>query len=257
MNWKSILLIILVILILYIIISYFLSDKSALTTIMMNGEVMSTINSTSLQYDSTGNTSSNFTYSVWFYINDWNYKFGEKKVLFGRMTDIGTSQSNSIDGINGVDPCPLVAFDSIENNITTYITCFPPASTSSNVQEPSVVKTCNVSNIPIQKWVHLLISVYGRSLDTYLDGKLVNTCLLPGVAKINKNAPIYITPNGGFSGWTSSFRYYPNALNPQEVWNIYSKGYGSNNSFFGSIFSKYQLQLSILSNGQQTSSITI
>jgi hypothetical protein len=102
--------------------------------------------------------------------------------------------------------------------------------------------------------VNLLISVYGRSLDVYLDGKLVKTCLLPGIAKINNEANVYITPLGGFSGWTSKFTYYPTALNPQEAWNIYQDGYGA--SWLANIFGKYNVKVSVLENGTEDSSFT-
>ena len=87
----------------------------------------------------------------------------------------------------------------------------------------------------------------------YIDGKLVRTCLLPGVASVNNNANIYVTPAGGFDGWTSKLQYYPNSLNPQEVWNIYKQGYAN----WLSMFSTYQLQIALVENGNTQSSITI
>ena len=53
-------------------------------------------------------------------------------------------------------------------------------------------------NVPLQKWVNLIISLYGRTLDVYIDGKLVRTCVLPGVAQVNPDADILVTPMGGF-----------------------------------------------------------
>ena len=106
--------------------------------------------------------------------------------------------------------------------------------------------------MPIQKWVNLIISVYGRTLDTYIDGKLVRTCLLPGIAYVNNNAAVYVTPLGGFNGWTSKFQYFPNPLNPQEAYNIYAAGYGNS-----SMSNSYQLQISLIENGTTQSSTTI
>jgi hypothetical protein len=113
--------------------------------------------------------------------------------------------------------------------------------------------TCGVSNIPIQKWVNLIISIYGRTMDVYIDGKLVRTCLLPGIASVNNNADIYVTPAGGFDGWTSRLQYYPNSLNPQDAWNIYTRGYSS----FGSMLGDYEVQVSLVENGETQSSFTI
>ena len=112
-----------------------------------------------------------------------------------------------------------------------------------------------VSNIPIQRWVNLTLSVYGRTMDLYIDGKLVRTCLLPGIANINNNADIYVTPKGGFNGWTSNLQYYPNSLNPQEAWNIYAKGYGG--GLLSNLFGSYQVEISLIENGTTQSSVTI
>ena len=119
----------------------------------------------------------------------------------------------------------------------------------------TVIHNCMVSNIPIQKWVNLTLSVYGRTMDLYIDGKLVRTCLLPGIANINNNADIYVTPKGGFNGWTSNLQYYPNSLNPQEAWNIYTQGYGG--GMLSNLFGSYQVEVSLIQNGTTQSSVTI
>ena len=64
-----------------------------------------------------------------------------------------------------------------------------------------------------------------------------------------------MTPNGGFEGSTSNFSYYPNALNPEQAWNIYENGYG--NSILSNLFGSYQLNISLLQNGTQEASLTI
>jgi hypothetical protein len=91
-------------------------------------------------------------------------------------------------------------------------------------------------------------------MDLYIDGKLVRTCLLPGVASVNNNADIYVTPSGGFDGWTSRLQYYPSSLNPQEVWNIYSNGYTDWSNMF---VNEYQVQVALLRDGTTQSSFTI
>jgi hypothetical protein len=119
----------------------------------------------------------------------------------------------------------------------------------------SQVTHCNIKNIPIQQWVNLIISVYGRTLDTYINGKLVRTCLLPGVANVNQNSNVYVTPRGGFEGSTSNFSYYPNALNPEQAWNIYEDGYTG--GILSNLTGSYQLNISVLQNGTEEASLTI
>jgi hypothetical protein len=253
MSPLSIVILIVILVLIFILIKYIYSDPYTLQN-MQNGKVASTINATSLATNGTSVPSSNFAYSIWFYVNDWNYRYGEAKVLFGRMGSMSSKGSGSVSGVSGLDPCPAVVLGAVENNIAVSLGCYPGIN-----QEPTttggttVVKTCSVANIPIQKWVNLTVSVYGKSMDIYIDGKLVRTCLLPGVASVNNDANVYVTPNGGFEGWTSKFQYYPNSLNPQEAWNIYTQGYSS----WLSMFNAYQLQISLVENGNTQSSITI
>lgn len=230
--------------------------------------------------------SSNFTYSIWFYIDDWNYRYGESKVIFGRMSTHGNQQ-----------PCPIVSLGEVQNNINVEMTVYSDvvlndASKEGKQQQGSnlgmlddgfnstdstdnadnadndelngkatnaIVHTCSVNNAPIQKWCHLFISVYGRTLDIYLDGKLVRTNVLPGVSKIDPNAPLFITPKGGFSGWTAKFQYWGHSSDPQEAWNVYAKGYNGNSlsNLFGGSFGKYGVKFALMEGDTEESSWTV
>jgi hypothetical protein len=235
MEPKNIILFVVIIVLLIIVIGYISKDVNTLTG-LTEGTTLQKIEASDL--DTTNSNSSNFTYSIWFYVNDFNYRYGDPKVIFGRM---GTpSKQGSVAGVPGLDPCPVVVLGAVENTLEISLGCFPGINqTPSTSKGNSVVHTCKVSNIPIQKWVNLTISVYGRSMDVYLSGKLVKTCLLPGVANINNSSNVYVTPSGGFDGWTAKLQYYPNSLNPQEAWNIYSKGYSN----FMSMFNQFQIQI--------------
>jgi len=253
MNALSIVITIVVIVLILMLLRYIFIDPYTLQK-FQDGKISSTINTSSLASNGSDVPSSNFAYSVWFYVNDWNYRYGESKVIFGRMGSKSPNGQGSISGISGLDPCPAVVLGAIENNISVSLGCYPgidqqPTDPGGN----TVVHTCNIANVPVQKWVNLVLSVYGRTMDLYIDGKLVRTCLLPGIASVNTNSNIYVTPAGGFDGWTSKLQYYPNSLNPQEVWNIYSRGY----SDWSSIFNAYQVEISLVENGTTQSSIKI
>jgi hypothetical protein len=253
MSALSIVITIVVIVLILMLLRYIFSDPYTLQNVQ-SGQTTSTISATSLATNGSGVPATNFAYSVWFYINDWNYRYGESKVIFGRMGSQSTQGSGSVEGVNGLDPCPAVVLGAVENNISVSLGCFPGADEEPTTPGGStVVHTCTVANIPIQKWVNLLVSVYGRSMDIYIDGKLVRTCLLPGVASVNNSANVYVTPSGGFDGWTAKLQYYPTSLNPQQAWNIYSQGYSN----WLSMFNQYQIQLSLLENGTTQSSLTI
>ncbi len=244
MEVKNIILFIIIIILLIIVIRYITNDVNTLSS-LMSGQTMKKIEPNELDSSSNSGNTSNFTYSIWFFIDDWNYRYGESKVIFGRMTT----------GSGKKEPCPSVTLGPLQNNIVVSLAVYPGLDEEPEDGTNYIIHNCGISNVPIQRWCNLLISVYGRTLDIYLDGKLVRTCVLPGVAKIDSSAPIYVTPIGGFSGWTSKFQYWTDSSNPQKAWDIYASGYGG--SLLGSIFGKYTVKMSIMEGDAEDSSFTI
>jgi len=273
MKVQTIVMVIVILLLLYVVMKYVMNDANTMTGLMSGTEVQKIVGK-DLAKDDSGLHMSNFAYSIWYYIDDWNFNYDKTKILFGR------TPLSSIPGdtsLMNIYPCPAVVFTPNTNDLVVYLTttsencadgftkcatagpnfgkCGPSANSCADTGEnPSAVESTTITNVPIQKWTNVTISVYGRSLDVYLDGKLVQTKPLAGTAQVDPDASVYITPNGGFSGWTSKFAYYPNALNPQEVWDIYSAGYGA--SWLSNLFGKYSVKIAFLENGTEDSSFT-
>ena len=38
---------------------------------------------------------------------------------------------------------------------------------------------CEIFNVPLQKWVNIIISLNTKVIDVYMNGKLVKTCIMP------------------------------------------------------------------------------
>ena len=160
------------VLILYLVISLWFGSATHLSS-LNDGTKELQISSNKLS--SGKGRVTNFAYSVWFYVNDWNYKFGQPKIIFERMGPKGQVS-------------PQVSFDSFENNLAIKLALFNVSNNDENnigsnvnMSKPTI-HTCNIPNVPLQRWVNLIISVYGRSLDVYIDGKLVRTCVLENSA---------------------------------------------------------------------------
>ena len=241
MEIKNIILIIVIIILLIVLIRFLTKSRSTLSG-LTDAKTMVTIQSEDLDTSNTTASTSNFCYSIWFYIDDWNYRYGEPKVIFGRMSGLK-------------EPCPSVVLAPTQNNLIISQEVFPGADTQPTDDSTSaVVHTCNVPNVPLQKWVNLIVSAYGRSMDIYIDGKLVRTCVLPGVSKIDPDSNVYVTPNGGFSGYTSTFQFWGESCDPQKAWNIYKKGYGG--SWLG-FLGKYTIKISLMEGETEDGSIQI
>jgi hypothetical protein len=226
-------------------------NTSNTVSTLMAGTTLQTI--ATLPQSSTSTQATNFAFSSWFFINDWNYNYGQEKPLVAYVNSSGIEGvgDGSVASItnSAATPAPTITFDNTANNINIYMTCGSSGGSHNSIQK------FQIQNTPIQTWVNLVVSVYGTSMDVYLNGKLVNTFLLPGVAYINSKNTLYITPLGGFSGWTSNVAYYPNSLNPQDVWNIYKAGYGG--SMLSNMLGSYKLNIQLQSSGVTTGSITL
>lgn len=236
----TIIMMVVIFVMLYMIYYYYISKSSMLMAGITSGKQLTVIDASKIDVGSSASGGVvNFSYSVWFNINDWNDGYGLPKPLFQKMNP-------------GTDPTINVYFDSNQNDLKIDVLHGPVSATTKT--------NCTIKNVPIQKWVHLLISVYGRSLDTYINGKLVNTCILNGVPLVTNTketslSSINITPGGGFNGWTAQFQYWADATDPQTAWNIYKKGNG--NTIFSNMFGNYGLKVALLSDGAEANSITI
>jgi hypothetical protein len=174
-------------------------------------------------------TSANYSFSIWLYISDWSGSYGKPKVVFSR------------DMLK-----PLVTLGALENTLTTTVKLTNGATAQ-----------CQIQNIPIQKWTNVILTVNDKALDTYMNGKLVKTCVLPALPvspSTDKNS-VHLTPKGGFSGFTARFKYWAAPINPQEAWNVYKNGPGGNilTNFLG----LYKLQLNFIKGSETKASITI
>jgi hypothetical protein len=87
---------------------------------------------------------------------------------------------------------------------------------------------CDIIDLPLQRWNHICIVLWNKSLDVYLNGKLRRSCALSGIPKFN-GEDIYLFQNGGFDGELINLRYFNHAKNAAQVYDIYKSGV--NNAF--------------------------
>jgi hypothetical protein len=169
-------------------------------------------------HSANGPATGPYGYQFWMYITDWNYKFGQDKHVFSR-SDPSKTVSN-----------PLVTLHPSDNSMKVSVSVYPNERTSKNEPAPvgqsgatDDVFICEIPNIPIQQWVAVSITVDTRSLDVYLNGKLVKSCQLSGIPK-PAMGDIILNENGGFAGWMCSFNSYSKLLQPVDTQLFYSSG---------------------------------
>ena len=234
MDITGVLVLILVILLLYVLIKYVMAGSQVKTGVE-SALTQQTIKADSLSTSAVG--ASNFTHIIWFTVQDWNYNYGTFKPLMVRAPATAGA-SELVPGLNAKSVCPAVILGSQNNNLEVWQTIqddgnpITPGS-STHVIDNIRYHKCTVTNIPIQKWCCFIVSFYGRTCDIYLDGKLIKTCVMDGIAKVDKDLDMFITPGieqgkGSFQGYTSNYQFIPRSINPQEAYEIYKKGFGGN-----------------------------
>lgn len=224
---------------------YFFLDPTS-SSLLDYGDGKDTVNISHTKL--SGNASAtDFTYSFWINVDDWNYKLAEKKNIIKRLGNDGNSS-------------PEIYLKPYTNDLVIELDMYNDASAGQSGEASSSQNTVSViRNIPLQKWTNITITTNNRSLDTYLDGKLVKTSLLEGPIKINGTANILVCSKegdeSGFSGNIAKVRYYSRTLNPREAYELYKEGFSS--SFFGAMFNKYKLRFSLLTDNKETASLEI
>ena len=84
-------------------------------------------------------------------------------------------------------------------------------------------KECDLVNIPVQRWVHVVIVLVNKTVDVYLNGKLSRSCTLNDIPEFN-DGDIYINQDGGYRGELSDLLYINKAIGSTEIYNLYLAG---------------------------------
>tara|TARA_B100001769_G_scaffold275319_1_gene277241 strand:- start:5003 stop:5899 length:897 start_codon:yes stop_codon:yes gene_type:complete len=230
------------------------------------------------------NSTSNFMLSVWFYIDNWGDNISMNKNVLYIATNKDTYaiqefEDTSILGLSQKFEQPTGSTDLYKNlhisldkyNNTLFIDIETYNDNPTN-DEKYIFTRYVVKNISIQKWNCLTLSVDGKTLDVYLDGKLRNSFVLNGIYRgdvssgdekniylgqigdiLKKNASN--DPNVGFQGYITRIRYQTNGITPKEAYDIYKKGINASHS--KSFYNKYGLKVSFMEYNDEKGSFTI
>jgi len=159
-----------------------------------------------------------FTWSVWIYVDDLTYNAGKYKCVFykgndfmGRAEGTGSAEDASL-GLNFPNNAPGLYIAPNTNDLVIFMNTF-------NVINEEIV----VNDIPLNKWVNVLIRCQNTTLDVYINGTITKSHKLHGVPKQNYG-DVYVAINGGFSGYISNLWYYDYALGTTAIASLAAKG---------------------------------
>jgi hypothetical protein len=151
------------------------------------------------------------------YISDWDYKFGADKEVLKRISP----QSGTTYG-------PRIFLSPTDNTLNVQMSIYP-ASTAAGAAVPGSTAstgdsfTCSIENVPLQSWFSVSTTVFQRNLDIYINGRLVKSCVLPGVPKVAVG-DIILADNGGFAGSLCNVNTYGTMLGPEDAMKFFMAG---------------------------------
>jgi len=156
-----------------------------------------------------------FTWSSWIFINSINTTDTNATPQYKHVF----SKGNYTFGSNGMmDP---------NNAPGLYIS----PNTNSLVVVMNTYEVINeeitIPNIPINKWVNVIIRCQNTTLDVYINGTISRSITLVGVPKQNYGN-VYVCANGGFDGYVSNLWYYNYALGTSAIQQLIQKGPNTN-----------------------------
>jgi len=211
-----------------------------------------------------------FAVSMWIFIDDWNYNYGETKNILKKVNGNGLSLPHIYLGefkndlhidVNmfakdSEDYQTLLATDA-GDSFTAPFECKlnnddPPVrkihetttGTNTGIDCPGgTLQSIKIENINMQKWVNIITTVNNRTLDVYINGKLIKTKTFDNIIDpvLLNSGGIELVSDGGFGGFFSKVQYYPYFITPEKAWSIYKSGFGD---AFESALDRYNMSLS-------------
>lgn len=153
-----------------------------------------------------------FTWSVWTFIDDLQYRQGEYRHIFHRGDDL-IQTTGKRAGLSEPTNAPGLYIMPNSNKLVVIMNTF-------EVINEEII----INDIPLNKWINVIIRVdENHQLDVYINGRLVKRHILKGVPRQNYG-DVYLSMNGGYSGYTSCLRYFDSPIGTNKIQSIVSEG---------------------------------
>lgn len=157
------------------------------------------------------------SWCFWMKIDEWYYKYNQWKNIALKGTILETEDRHTWDEIP--KQCPGIWMTPKHNNLRIVFNTDILHKNENN----NYLEYCQINNIPIGRWIHISIVLVDKSVELYLNGLLVRTCVFKGKPIFNKG-PLQLCYLGGFQGKLKNFRYISSQLFPEEIFLLYTRG---------------------------------
>jgi len=104
MELSKILFVVGIIVLLFFMVRYIIKVNSNTLSTLNDATSSVIIPYSSLTTDSSGSSATNFTYSLWIYVSDWSYRYGQNKVILTRSASGSTTTTYDGTYMNSANP---------------------------------------------------------------------------------------------------------------------------------------------------------
>ena len=214
-----------------------------------NGLKTTTIDSDKLPISTNG---IEYSFNFWIYIDNWDYRNFEKKVILNWTDKNGKGFTFTIsDLLFGVIIKQDLSFNNkithkLAYNGTEYVelkddcgvqdscgTINPPQKNNFMGVQSIIAKEFNgiidtnnyndVPELPLQKWMHFVVNLEEDRLDLFVNNKLYISKRLQFVPNVAENK-LVVCENGGFDGYINRLEYYDRILTLKEIRHKFERG---------------------------------
>jgi len=88
----------------------------------------------------------------------------------------------------------------------------------------STLPPCDVPEYDLQRWTQITVVLSGKITDVYMNGKLARSCINSSYFKVDENPQVHVLAHTTFDGQLANLNLYNIALNPAQIYDIYTKG---------------------------------
>lgn len=171
------------------------------------------------------NCETGMSYVFWCNIENWKYKYGKLKPILTKGPK--TIRSGNIEMLQTNKSTPGIFLGNNSMNETS-------SDPNKMGEEPTMFFTFDsnaeysdiyeLTNIPLNKWFHIAVSIHPHDAEIYMDGVLLETIHFENELDFNKRK-LHIGELGGFDGYISKLATFPYAISATEVYRRFLSGY--------------------------------
>ncbi len=215
-----------------------------------------------------------YTVSFWIYINSYGTTGTTPMGIMALFDENLTDKSFLYVGLHPNQPKMIIRPDGFNpagdasdeyNKYTTTTSLSPGAApvwggtNAAATTDIDALTPCDIMDVDIQRWINVTISVSGRIMDVYMDGKLARSCIMQANQQLSTGQQLmYFIPNSeAFNGYVSGVVFSNYAITPDAVYARYQSGPYSGTGFLDYLIDKLGIRITYTDNTDATSEFTL